>query len=98
MPLTILRAAQGSGLLVELKNGETVNGQLDQIDSWMNLMLSSVIVTSRDGTKFHSMKQIYVRGNQIKYLRIPDEIISKVKDETSNQSINRSINHGSERR
>ena len=33
--------------LVELKSGETYNGQLDKCDSWMNLNLTNVICTSR---------------------------------------------------
>lgn len=33
-------------MLVELKNGETLNGHLIQCDTWMNLTLKEVIQTS----------------------------------------------------
>lgn len=33
-------------MLVELKNGETLNGHLVQCDTWMNLTLKEVIQTS----------------------------------------------------
>ena len=33
--------------LVELKNGETYNGTLESCDSWMNILLTQVICTSR---------------------------------------------------
>ena len=67
---------------MELKNGETFNGQLSQCDTFMNLLLTSVIVTSRDGTRFFDVKEVYIKGNNIKYLRIPDEIIQKVKEDS----------------
>ena len=33
-------------MLVELKNGETLNGHLVQCDTWMNLTLKEVVQTS----------------------------------------------------
>lgn len=33
-------------MLVELKNGETLNGHLIQCDTWMNLTLREVVQTS----------------------------------------------------
>ena len=46
LPLGLLNAAQGHPMLVELKNGETLNGHLIQCDTWMNLTLKEVIQTS----------------------------------------------------
>ncbi|CAI5989867.1 unnamed protein product [Closterium sp. NIES-65] len=67
--------------LVELKNGETYNGHLVSCDTWMNIHLCEVICTSKDGDRFWRMPQCYVRGNTIKYLRVPDEVIDKVQEE-----------------
>lgn len=36
-------------MLVELKNGETLNGHLVQCDTWMNLTLKEVVQTSPVG-------------------------------------------------
>ncbi|KAH7970815.1 hypothetical protein HPB49_015813 [Dermacentor silvarum] len=69
-------------MLVELKNGETYNGHLVSCDNWMNINLREVICTSRDGDKFWRMPECYIRGSTIKYLRIPDEVIDMVKEET----------------
>ena len=41
-----------------------------------------VICTSKDGDQFWRMPETYIRGNTIKYLRVPDEVIDKVKDES----------------
>jgi U6 snRNA-associated Sm-like protein LSm4 len=46
LPLGLLNAAQGHPMLVELKNGETLNGHLVMCDTWMNLTLKEVIQTS----------------------------------------------------
>ena len=46
LPLGLLSAAQGHPMLVELKNGETLNGHLVQCDTWMNLTLKEVVQTN----------------------------------------------------
>ncbi|KAI9745818.1 MAG: RNA processing protein [Claussenomyces sp. TS43310] len=72
-------------MLVELKNGETLNGHLVTCDTWMNLTLKEVVQTSPDGDKFFRLPEVYVKGNNIKYLRVPDEIIDLVKDQQGQQ-------------
>ncbi|KAI2613732.1 like-Sm domain-containing protein [Hypoxylon fragiforme] len=81
LPLGLLNAAQGHPMLVELKNGETLNGHLIQCDTWMNLTLKEVIQTSADADKFVRLPEVYVKGNNIKYLRVPDEIIDLAKEQ-----------------
>ncbi|KAH8783655.1 small nuclear ribonucleoprotein [Hyaloscypha finlandica] len=83
LPLGLLTAAQGHPMLVELKNGETLNGHLVTCDTWMNLTLKEVVQTSSDGEKFYRLPEVYVKGNNIKYLRVPDEIIDLVKEQQS---------------
>ncbi|CAL5357616.1 unnamed protein product [Camellia sinensis] len=75
--------------LVELKNGETYNGHLVNCDTWMNIHLREVICTSKDGDRFWRMPECYIRGNTIKYLRVPDEVeqvIDKVQEETKSRA------------
>ncbi|KAK4482189.1 hypothetical protein RD792_009330, partial [Penstemon davidsonii] len=72
--------------LVELKNGETYNGHLVNCDTWMNIHLREVICTSKDGDRFWRMPECYIRGNTIKYLRVPDEVIDKVQEESKSRS------------
>merc|ERR1711991_828734 len=81
LPLSLLRAAKTQPLLVELKNGETYNGTLVSCDSYMNLNLSEVVCTSRDADQFWKIDSIYIRGIQIKYLCVPQEVVALVKDE-----------------
>lgn len=60
--------------LVELKNGDTYNGHLVNCDTWMNVNLREVICTSKDGDRFWKMPECYIRGNTIKYIRVPNEV------------------------
>ncbi|MCJ1232154.1 RNA processing protein [Varicellaria rhodocarpa] len=94
LPLALLNAAQGQAILVELKNGETLNGHLINCDTWMNLTLKEVVNTSPEGDKFWRCPEVYVRGNNIKYLRVPDEIVDLVKDQQQTQSLNRGRSGG----
>lgn len=52
-------------MLVELKNGETLNGHLVSCDTWMNLTLRQVVQTSPEGDKFFSLPEVYIRGNNV---------------------------------
>lgn len=74
MPLYLLNSAKNQPILVELKNGETLNGLLTNCDSWMNLTLGEVIQTSPSGEDFVKISEIYIRGNHIKYLRLPETV------------------------
>lgn len=65
LPLGLLNAAQGHPMLVELKNGETLNGHLVNCDTWMNLTLKEVVQTSPEGDKFFRLPEVYVRGNNV---------------------------------
>lgn len=52
-------------MLVELKNGETLNGHLVQCDTYMNLTLKEVVQTSPEGDRFFRLPEAYVRGNNV---------------------------------
>ncbi|KAG1878802.1 hypothetical protein F4604DRAFT_1579701, partial [Suillus subluteus] len=81
LPLSLLTAAQNKPMLVELKNGETFNGHLVNCDNFMNITLREVYQTSADGDRFWKLKECYIRGSTIKYLRVPDTLLDAVKEE-----------------
>eukprot|EP00727_Mastigamoeba_balamuthi_P008614 m51a1_g4375 putative u6 snrna-associated sm-like protein lsm4 (241) ;mRNA; f:323469-324509 len=81
LPLSLLKTAIGHPMLVELKNGETYNGNLVNCDPYMNISLRKVICTSRDGDKFWKLSHCLIRGNVVKYLCIPDEVLEMVAEE-----------------
>ncbi|TEB14265.1 Sm-like ribonucleo protein [Coprinellus micaceus] len=79
LPLSLLNAAQKQAY--ELKNGETFNGHLVQCDNFMNITLREVYQTSAEGDRFWKLKECYIRGSTIKYLRVPDQLLDAVKEE-----------------
>ncbi|CAF1433300.1 unnamed protein product [Adineta ricciae] len=83
LPLTLLRTAVYHPMLIELKNGETYNGNLVSCDNFMNIHLRDVICTSRDGDRFWKISECYVRGNTVKYLRLPEDILALVKEDVN---------------
>jgi len=85
LPLTLLNTSQGHPMLVELKSGETLNGHLVNCDAWMNLTLKEVVQTNTDGTRFFRLPECYVRGNNIKYLRVPDTVLDIAREKNQQQ-------------
>lgn len=47
----------------------------------MNVNLTEVIRTSSDGKQFWKVEEMYVRGNTIKYVRIPDSVLDVAEEE-----------------
>ncbi|SPN99596.1 related to U6 snRNA-associated Sm-like protein LSm4 [Cephalotrichum gorgonifer] len=54
-------------------------------DTWMNLTLKEVVQSSPEGDKFVRLPEAYVKGNNIKYLRVPDEIIDIARESQQSQ-------------
>jgi len=98
LPLGLLNAAVGHPMLVELKDGDTLNGHLASCDTWMNLVLKEVVQTSAEGDKFHRLPEAYVRGNNIKYMRVSDEIIDIVKENQQREQAQRQQRGGAGQR
>lgn len=60
---------------MELKSGEAYSGVLAECDGWMNLHMRDAVLTSKDGDKFYRVPSCYIRGNTVKYVRVPEEVV-----------------------
>uniref|UniRef100_A0A7E4V437 U6 snRNA-associated Sm-like protein LSm4 n=1 Tax=Panagrellus redivivus TaxID=6233 RepID=A0A7E4V437_PANRE len=85
LPLSLLKSAQNSALLIELKSGETYNGHMVSVDSFMNIHLRDAICTSKDGDQFHRVPEIFLRGGCVKVFRISPEAVVKLKEDMKHQ-------------
>jgi hypothetical protein len=47
----------------------------------MNMNLTDVICTSKDGDRFWKLPTCYIRGSAIKYLRLPPDLLEKAKEQ-----------------
>lgn len=41
----------------------------------MNLNLRDVTRTGKDGDRFWKLAELYIRGNTVKYMRVPDKVL-----------------------
>ena len=83
LPLSLLRSAANHPILVELKSGEAYSGVLAECDGWMNIHMKDAVLTSKDGDKFFRVPDCYIRGNNVKYLRVPEEVIQVAVNENN---------------
>lgn len=71
IPIRLLHEAESHVITVELKNSEIYRGMLLKGQDNMNLELTTVTHTARDG-QVQKMEQVYIRGSQIRYIVVPD--------------------------
>jgi small nuclear ribonucleoprotein (snRNP)-like protein len=80
LPLTVLKLMARQPVLVECKTGETFNGTLVHCDTWMNVHLREVTVTSATGDAFYAAPECLVKGSVIKYVRMADDVMQRAID------------------
>ena len=72
--MSVLKAAEGRPVLVELKDGSTLNGILVLVDDRTNIKIKDAVLTSRDGDSFQQVPLCTIRGHAIKYFCVPEDI------------------------
>ena len=71
VPIKLLYEAEGMKISVEMKNGEIYRGLLLGAEDTMNMSLSDVLRTARNG-KISKLPNVYLRGPSIKFIALPD--------------------------
>ena len=71
VPIKLLYEAEGMKISVELKNGEIYRGLLLGAEDTMNVSLSEVLRTARNG-KVSKLPNVYLRGSSIRFIALPD--------------------------
>ena len=67
--------------LIELHNGETINGFLHNIDKHMNVLMRESVLTTEDGQKFKQIRESWIRGNNIKGFRVSQKTLNQTPDD-----------------
>lgn len=73
VPIKILHEALGLTLSIELKTGQLYRGKAVNVEDNMNIQLSQVTLTGRDG-RLSVLEHCFIRGSQIKFIIIPDNL------------------------
>ena len=70
------QSGKDSRLMIECKNNESYDGILQACDTFMNMRLTDVTITSPDG-KFTKCGEVFIRGNNIKGIQFEPEVLEK---------------------
>lgn len=71
IPIKVLHDAEGHTVTVELKNGEVYRGKLDEAEDNMNVHLSNVTKTMKDG-RVQVLSNCFLRGSHVRFMILPD--------------------------
>lgn len=70
-PIQLLFEGEGHVVTVELKNGDTYRGVLQEAEETMNCQLKDVTMTAREG-RVQRLEHVFLRGGNIKFIVMPD--------------------------
>jgi len=71
IPIKVLHEAEGHIITCESSTGEVYRGKLVEAEEHMNLQMSEVTATYRNGSTAQ-LANIYLRGTQIKFMILPE--------------------------
>eukprot|EP00814_Leptocylindrus_danicus_P003246 CAMPEP_0116020892 /NCGR_PEP_ID=MMETSP0321-20121206/10065_1 /TAXON_ID=163516 /ORGANISM="Leptocylindrus danicus var. danicus, Strain B650" /LENGTH=107 /DNA_ID=CAMNT_0003491665 /DNA_START=75 /DNA_END=398 /DNA_ORIENTATION=+ len=71
IPIKLLYEAESMKITVEMKNGETYRGMLLSAEDTMNLTLSDVVRTARNG-QVSKLSSVYLRGGNVRFVALPN--------------------------
>ena len=67
IPVKLLHESEGHTVSVELKTGEVYRGHLVESEDNMNMQLSNVTMTARDG-RVSNIEQCFIRGSKVRFM------------------------------
>lgn len=70
----LIQGCVGHRVIIELRNDDSVEGVVSSVDAYMNVHMFAVKFTkAKTGSEF-SLEDMYVKGKNIRYVQIPDEV------------------------
>lgn len=72
VPIKLLNEAQGHVVSLELTNGDTYRGKLQDSEDSMNVSLEDVTVTKGKTGESSFKSSVFVRGSMIRFISVPD--------------------------
>ena len=88
-PLEIIFSMKQKSVVVQLKNGFTIRGLLEDVDYFLNLKLSNITATDKNIISFKRANMVFLRGNLISSIVLEknnfNKLINNSKDGSSKQ-------------
>ena len=81
LPLEILKGAKNKKILVQTKNGDYINGVLENVDAFMNLKITNFISNNKENDQFFKADEIFIRGNNIASLNFEENLLEEITKE-----------------
>jgi len=72
-PLTTLQKQTKKSVIVRLKNDVEYKGKIDNVDSYMNLIMSDAEELN-DGKTVEKYGRVILRGNNVLFIKLEDEL------------------------
>ena len=72
-PLTTLQKNTKKSVIVRLKNDVEYKGKIDNVDSYMNLIMTDA-EEIHDGKTIANYGRVIVRGNNVLFIRLENEL------------------------
>lgn len=94
----LLSALQGHKTTIELRNEDYVEGTVSHVDGFMNVTLSDAKFFKNKSEQAELFPKIFLLGEKIRYVHIPDEIDMRQAIENELRSIEESRKVKNERR
>lgn len=85
LPLEILKGTKNKKIMVQIKNGDYINGILENVDFFMNLKIKDIIYNNKEGTKFFKAKEIFIRGSNISAINFEENLLEELAKEKETQ-------------
>ncbi|XP_067013340.2 U7 snRNA-associated Sm-like protein LSm10 [Anabrus simplex] len=63
----------GKYTTVDLRNESFVTGKIDQVDGYMNIVMTDTVFTDGRGQE-HPFEMFFIQARNIRYVHIPDEV------------------------
>lgn len=71
IPIQLLYEAEGMKVTVEMKSGEIYRGMLVNAEETMNMTISDVVRTAKNG-QVSKIPTVYVRGSMVRFISLPE--------------------------
>lgn len=71
IPIKILHEAEGHTVTLETLTGEVYRGKLIEAEDNMNIQMSDITLTTRDG-RVSQLQNVFIRGSKVRFIILPD--------------------------
>ncbi|MBC8482615.1 MAG: ribonucleoprotein [Thaumarchaeota archaeon] len=72
-PLTTLQKSTKKSVIVRLKNDVEYKGKIDNVDSYMNLIMTDA-EELKDGKAVEKFGRVILRGNNVLFIKLENEL------------------------